>query len=99
MTGAVYTRLVEAGAPELPEGRFYRITPHAHSETAVVVQLRELKPRGGSKALSRKVEAWPWVNPDTHELDPLTAVVDACLQVTTEATGRAEAAALRGDHP
>jgi hypothetical protein len=96
---SVYARLVEAGAPELPEGRFYRITPHRESETAVVVQLREHDQRGGSKGLSSKVEAWPWTDPETNVPDLLTAVVEACQAVAVEETGRQLAAALIGDHP
>ncbi|GAB1326945.1 hypothetical protein [Streptomyces sennicomposti] len=63
------SQLVAAGAPELPEGCFYRVRSNG---LCLEVQVRERRKRFGSV-----VRALAYVRPD--EPDGLTAIVGACV--------------------
>jgi hypothetical protein len=89
--------LVAAGAPELPEGWFYRVKPASHG-LGYKVEIREQR-RGTSRHV-----ASAYVIEERHD-DMRAAVVDACRyahrKVEERAQQRAKYAALEqlaGDH-
>jgi hypothetical protein len=67
--------LVAAGAPELPEGWFYRVAD-THT-VGLKVEIREQRKRFGSRELSSM-----YVYEERHS-DPLSAVVEACTRAYT----------------
>lgn len=91
MSGDVYSRLVEAGAPEIAEPRFYRIKHNAEG-SGLTVQIRERNRRGGSRALAR-TQVWSGSDPALQRVVEALQDLHASLQVMSDEE------ALVGDHP
>jgi hypothetical protein len=90
-------QLVAAGAPELPEGYFYRVRPFMRSGLRVEIRRRQLV---GSVA-----EEFGLTWPSEHYDDGLRLIVNACCRVHRKWLDReADAGLLRdaktfvGDH-
>ncbi|MBB6564427.1 hypothetical protein HPO96_37135 [Kribbella sandramycini] len=70
-----------AGAPELPEHHFYRISPDKHSDHVVRVEVRKLRtgPYLGSECLS-------WATFSTREgMTAVGPLVRACIEAHADA--------------
>ncbi|MFI9123856.1 hypothetical protein ACIGW0_31445 [Streptomyces bikiniensis] len=90
--------LVSAGAPELPEGYFYRVRP-AVLVSAFFVEVRRRNRFIGSTELA-SILVYPSDHPSATEAI-VTACREACLQWRESETARAvyrEAERFRGDH-
>lgn len=88
--------LVAAGAPELPEGWFYRVSSDGF--VGLKVEVRERRKRFGSRAVD-----YAYVRSD--EPDGLTAIVASCCHVVKrideadqDRRNRRNAAKFIGDH-
>lgn len=88
--------LVAAGAPELPDGWFYRVGEHF---VGLAVEIREPRRHFGSV-----IRAEAWVRLDRHD-DGQVAVIAACIKaydsIKLQAEERAKfqsAAQFLGDH-
>lgn len=84
-----YDRLVAAGAPPLPEGRFYRIRETL--EGLLVVEIRERRPRGRSRRVASAE-----VYQGRESL--LEAVAAAARHAAERIAYREDVADLEGDH-
>ncbi|GGX26790.1 hypothetical protein [Streptomyces chryseus] len=72
--------LVAAGAPELPDGWFYRV---AYDRVGLKVKIRERRTFGS------RSHAYAWVYEEDHD-DALSAIVDACRRVHARMTDELE---------
>jgi hypothetical protein len=89
-------QLVEAGAPELPDGWFYRVVPDGF--VGLKVEVRERRKRFGSRVVD-----YAYVRSD--EPDGLTAIVASCChavkridEADQDRRNRRDASKYIGDH-
>jgi hypothetical protein len=92
-------QLLLAGAPELPGGMFYRITPTGMG--SLKVQIRERRKRFGSRAVD---DAYTYVYPSHHETAD-AAIVAGCERANNHRIGASrrramyrQAVTFIGDH-
>jgi hypothetical protein len=93
-------QLLLAGAPKLPEGMFYRVTPTGTG--SLKVQIRERRKRFGSRAVD---DAYTYVYPSEHETSN-AAIAAGCdrannhriAAVRRRAMYRQAAVSFIGDH-
>jgi hypothetical protein len=92
-------QLLLAGAPELPDGMFYRIEPSGIG--SLKVQIRERRKRLGSRAVD---DAYTYVYPSHHETVN-ASIVAGCERANQHRVGAArrramyrQAVTFVGDH-
>lgn len=87
-----YERLVEAGAPAIVEPLFYRVSEYITNGRGIAIELRERKPRGGSRVLGRR---------EIHTRaasELLGCIAEAARELVAEHDYYAATEALIGEH-